>query len=535
MSATVDGLSEAIEMAKRGRQSMVKCLAHDDGTASVHVSPGTAGQPVTIRCHANCETEDVLRAAGVEWADVCAPLEQSVTTTDEWTPKGPASHIYTYHDEEGHPLYQALRVPLAGGRKHFFQRHFQGEKTIWNLNGVRRVLYRLPSLLKAKDAGQDIWLFEGEKDVETAVLDNLTATCNPMGAGSGKWLPEYTETLRGCRVHIVADADEVGREHARQVAEALTGADCDVTIYESPLGKDYTDHRSQGGTVETLVITYRSDSRRNTRPEYGIRQMVGTDFSGGVEIIPGYFAEANVAIIVGPEGFGKSLLMRQMAVQCAAGINPFTSAVMEPLRTMFIDGENPEHQQVLDWRKLDRLATRYRRGVEIENDALTIIAAWEDAPSLITQSGTSWLMERITAHQPQICFLGPVSDLVDGKLSDDDVVRKFKRVLYKARAICGTAFIVEHHSPHRMQGDKTREMRPYGSSVFRRFPDFGYGIQPTQDQGMFELAPFRGARVRDRAWPDRLRWGNPSSMEWPWEFGEDVAGSVSVGNFGQGA
>jgi replicative DNA helicase len=299
--------------------------------------------------------------------------------------------------------------------------------------------------------------------------------------------------------------------------------------------KDYYDHRSAGGTMSSLVVTAKSERARETRPAYGIRTMIDTDFSAGREIIPGHFAEANICLLVGPEGFGKSLFMRQMAMQCAAGINPFTSADMEPLKVLYVDGENPEHQQKLDWVRLDYLARRHRNGIEVPDENLTIIAAWEDAPNLVSPNGEAWFNERVTAFRPDICFLGPVSDLVDGKLSDDDVVRKFKRALYRARAICGTAFVVEHHSPHRMQGDKTREMRPYGSSVFRRFPDFGYGLQPKQEPGEFELAPFRGARVRSRAWPTDLRWGSPNSNEWPWEFVPDVRGSVTVGNFGGGA
>lgn len=535
MSTTAPDLATAVDWAKRGQQSMVKCLAHEDGTASVHVSPGTE-QPVTIRCHANCDTQDVLAASGLDWAEVCKPLEQSMWTGEEWTPAGPASHVYSYHDDQGNILFQALRIPQANGSKRFMQRHQQGDgRWAWNLEGVPRVLYRLPSILAAKERGHDIWFFEGEKDVETAVMDGLHATCNPMGAG--KWMPEYSETLRGCRVRIVADNDNPGREHARAVAEALVAVDCEVIVYETMMEgcKDYSDHRARGGTTDTLTVTWQSEVKRNTRPEYGIRDFIRTEFEMGREIIPGHFAQANIALVVGPEGFGKSLFLRQIAVQCAAGINPFTSADMEPLRVLYIDGENPEHQQKLDWSKLDYLARRHKDGDDVANENLRIIAAWEDAPSIISTPGQSWLMERITAIQPDLCIIGPLSDVVEGSLSDDDVARKVKRSLYKARAICGTGFMIEHHSPHRMQGDKTREMRPYGSSVFRRFPDFGYGLQPTDTEGEFGLVPFRGARVRSRAWPTRMRWGVAQSMEWPWEFVPDVAGSVTVGNFGAGA
>lgn len=531
MSRVAPDLGTAIDMAKRGQESMVKCPGHDDGTASLHVSPGQ-DQPVTLRCMALCENEAILAAAGIEWSEVCRPLEQSMSTDQVRTSQGTASHVYQYHDEEGRVLYQSLRVPLAGGRKTFMQRHPVGDQWVWNMQGVRRVLYRLPSILRAKEQGRTIWLFEGEKDVETAVLDGLDATCNPMGAG--KWHESFSETLSGCDICIVADNDSPGQAHARSVRESLEAKDCRVTVLETKMEgcKDYSDHRSRGGTWETLTVTYQTEHVGASRPEYDIREMINTDFATGREIIPGHFAAANICLLVGPEGFGKSLFMRQLAVQCAAGINPFTSADMEPLKVLFIDGENPESQQKMDWVTLDYLARRHRDGANVIDGNLKIIAAWEDPPDLVSPGGLEWFCERITSVQPDICFLGPVSDLVDADVADSGVVRKFKKTLYKARAICGTGFVVEHHSPHRMQGDKTREMRPYGSSVFRRFPDFGYGLQPTDEPGRFELSPFRGARVRARAWPEDLRWGTPGSMEWPWEFSPAIGGSVTVGNFG---
>ena len=69
---------------------------------------------------------------------------------------------------------------------------------------MRRVLYKLPEIVKAKS----IFVVEGEKDVETSRKLVFAATCNPHGAGT--WRPEYADDLRGKRVAIVADADDQG-------------------------------------------------------------------------------------------------------------------------------------------------------------------------------------------------------------------------------------------------------------------------------------------------------------------------------------
>ena len=99
--------------------------------------------------------------------------------------------------------------------------------------------------------------------------------------------------------------------------------------------------------------------------------------------------------------------------------------------------------------------------------------------------------------------MGPVQNLV-GNVKDDEVVRKFKHAINTARSICGTAFGIEHHALHRAPGDKERQMRPYGSSLFMKWPDFGYGLKPTEEEDRLRPLSFRRPRVRSRAWPERL-------------------------------
>jgi hypothetical protein len=460
---------------------------------------------------------------------VCNPLDSTGVTEQTWTPAGDASHVYDYTDENGTLLFQALRVTLPGGGKRFFQRRPDATAAkgwAWNLQGVRRVLYRLPELIRSIEGGHTIYIPEGEKDVEALRRDGYRATCNPMGAG--KWLPEFVPLFEGATVVIISDADDPGRKHAREVRDSLLEVAAHVTIVESTLAnaKDYSDHRAKGGTVETMAVTFTTVEQAKDVGGIGLRQMVEAEWDMGTEIIPGHLAQANVVLLTGFEGHGKSTMMRQMAVQCAAGINPFTLAPMPPLRVMYVDAENPEHQQVLDWRKLDRLATRHI-GRPIDNEQLVILSEWMAEPDLTTTDGQAWLFERIQAYTPDICFMGPVQNLVSRDVKDDEVVRKLKKAVNAARAIRGTAFIIEHHAPHRMAGDPERSTRPYGSSLFQKWPDFGYGLKPTRDaQEVYEVHPNRKPRVRSRAWPAMARWGARDSLEWPWMFEDDVRGSV---------
>jgi len=157
---------------------------------------------------------------------------------------------YDYHDERGELLFQVLRRP----GKRFVQRRPDGAGGwVWKLDGVRRVPYRLPELVAA-DSTKTVWIVEGEKDVDTLHRRGLVATCNPHGAGKWRGVEGAArDTLRGRDVVVVADADEPGRTHAREVAASLRGHARGIRVVEAPRGKDVSEHLALGGTLEQLL------------------------------------------------------------------------------------------------------------------------------------------------------------------------------------------------------------------------------------------------------------------------------------------
>jgi hypothetical protein len=122
--------------------------------------------------------------------------------------------------------------------KDFRQRRPEGKGWIWNLDGVRRVLYRLPKVIEAIALERPIAITEGEKDADRLCALGVTATTNPGGAdkgkGSRKWRPEYTEMLRGADVILVGDNDDVGRAFMCKIAAALRGAARRVRVIDLP-------------------------------------------------------------------------------------------------------------------------------------------------------------------------------------------------------------------------------------------------------------------------------------------------------------
>lgn len=166
---------------------------------------------------------------------------------------------YDYVDESGKLLFQTVRY--ASGKPRFHQRQPDGKGDwIWSIINpyVRRVLYRLPELL-GEDEEEIVWLAEGEKDVDRMRATGFASTCNPMGAE--KWLPEYSEVLRGRRVAVLADNDEAGRKHTAQISASLDGVAASIKIIELPgLEKekdDISDWFNLGHTADELIELYR--------------------------------------------------------------------------------------------------------------------------------------------------------------------------------------------------------------------------------------------------------------------------------------
>jgi hypothetical protein len=125
---------------------------------------------------------------------------------------------YDYTDEHGARLYQVVRY---ANPKDFRQRRPDGQGGwIWNLHGVRPVLYHLPEVLEAIAVEQVICVAEGEEDVHALGRHGYTATCNSGGAK--KWLHAHSQALDGAAdVVIFGDNDEQGRAHVAQVDASL--------------------------------------------------------------------------------------------------------------------------------------------------------------------------------------------------------------------------------------------------------------------------------------------------------------------------
>jgi hypothetical protein len=219
-----------------------RCPAHQ-GTSdnSLHITPTERG--IVLHCFAECPQEAVVQALGLTMADLFLPPTRR--------PDLQIVRTYDYVDATGTLRYQTVRMQP----KAFRQRQpdtAQPGRWLWHLRGVELVLYHLPAVLQAVRDETPIYIVEGEKDADTLTRGGYTATCNAMGAK--KWHANYTHTLRGAHVVLLADHDATGAQHVALLARELLGHVASLKVItalhtEAP-GSDVSDWVAAGGTTD---------------------------------------------------------------------------------------------------------------------------------------------------------------------------------------------------------------------------------------------------------------------------------------------
>jgi len=241
-----------------GREWKARCPAHDDRTPSLSIAEGKDGRALLVCRSHNCPPEAICAGRGIRLADLFVGRNGDSKARRI----SRVAEAYDYMDENGALLYQNVRLDP----KDFKMRRPNGRGGwIKNLDGVRRVLYRLPEVI----AADSLLVVEGEKDVHAAEKLGFVAT------SSKQFRPEFAELLRGKRVAIIADADDAGRKTAKDVARALTGKVTSLKLCELPgAGKDLSHWAEAGGTKEALAGFI--ECRPEWKPELEWREIFHT-------------------------------------------------------------------------------------------------------------------------------------------------------------------------------------------------------------------------------------------------------------------
>lgn len=325
-----------------------------------------------------------------------------------------------------------------------------------------------------------------------------------------------TRTATGARIDHHMIVDLVGRgipSNAETYADDIREA-ARVRRISDALAKANQMVR-EGDTSDTIgaalaaAIDPPREEEEAVEDAMTLDEFVSQDLPPEEWIIPGLLTKGDRTIITGAEGLGKTQLIRQIAICTAAGIHPFTFQRFQPKRVLYVDCENPKRIMV------NKLA-EIRKFLELRDmstDDRMWIKRFPQGLDLAQVSDRLLLRSLCRAFRPDMLIIGPVYKLYvgGGQEKDEALARQVTSAMDKLREEFGFALILEHHAGHGQQGQR-RSTRPFGSSLWLRWPEFGIGLaradmhpSPNDPPGKryVDVQHWRGARD-ERDWPEEL-------------------------------
>ena len=126
---------------------MARCPAHDDRKPSLSIKDAGNGRTL-IHCHAGCAPKQILKAMGLEMADL-------------FPEKGKATIAarYVYLDDQNQKVLRVTRLEPKG----FYQEGYRNGA--WDRAAPKgKLLYRLPEIMK--NLQKPVYVVEGERDAD---------------------------------------------------------------------------------------------------------------------------------------------------------------------------------------------------------------------------------------------------------------------------------------------------------------------------------------------------------------------------------
>lgn len=241
--------------------------------------------------------------------------------------------------------------------------------------------------------------------------------------------------------------------------------------------------------------------------------------------IPGLLRVGWRAIIVAAEGSGKSICSSQIALCAGQGIHPFTFDPIEPITTLFVDLENPDEHIDLRGRMMRQPLMRSANGM-YQADRTWL---WHQpgGMNIRTRPGRAGLEAAISEVRPQLVVIAPVYKMFRTKPGETDEMAAgdVQNILDDLRTRYGFALLMEHHAPKGVT--KARDMVPFGSSLWLRWPEIGKALLPAENPGDLIVDVFRADRM-PCSWPDRLDRG--THMPWQGYYKGGIAATRQIEN-----
>lgn len=259
------------EIKKRyGTKAQCRCPAHDDKHASLTI---TKGRKCTLfYCHAGCNVDDILKAAGIEKKDTfydVEPRSPNWKAYVEGREKRRIEAVYNYVSINGG--YAFTKVRLEG--KKILYGVLQNERFTYGLQGRNRrelkaIYGSVQAINKAISESKPIFIPEGEKDADTLKSKGYTAVTY---GGVNDWQQDFAGLFKNANVIILADNDEPGKHVASVIQRNLQGIAKStrviVPVPDMPKG-DITDYFNAGHSKAEFeqMINQKSTVKESVRP-----------------------------------------------------------------------------------------------------------------------------------------------------------------------------------------------------------------------------------------------------------------------------
>lgn len=330
-------------LKKSGQGYMTCCPAHEDDNPSLSICENP--DKILVNCFAGCTTEVICSSLGLKVSDLFDKSRTEFLETSRI--------VYLYRDEHGHEIYRKIRVePGSNGKaKDFFCEHTENGLVIKNLKGCRKVLYRLPELIKAISNDQPVFLVEGEKDADKLYECGLSATTS---IDSLSWLNEFTELLTNADIVILYDMDKTGFARRDLLCQKLNGKVKRLRVvtlpgleYQESHGKDISDWLASGNTsiglLEILSKTpdYVTQVAKSKILAVTVEDFLKMELPEREIILTPFLPSQGLCLLYAKRGVGKTHVALGIAYAVAVGGKFLKWEAVKPRKVLYIDGEMP--------------------------------------------------------------------------------------------------------------------------------------------------------------------------------------------------
>lgn len=427
------------------RNNKTRCFLHDgDKNPSLQVySDGW-------KCFACGEHGDVVDL-------VSRYLKVSISEAARWLQGEPASPAQRGQPEREHiyPGGQLKKVIYRkpDGSKYACWLHLEGGT--WKKGRGAAP----PSLYIAGKISGAVFVVEGEKDADIIYRLGFDAVSGENGAGRGKWLPEYTQQLRGVDVVIFQDNDQVGCAYAQETASALYGTAASVKVLdlstawpEIPEKGDVSDliaHFGDKAACRMIIKLMGETPAWEPAPDPFLSCFKSLDSfteEAATWLVDGWIPEGQITLLAADGGIGKTTLWCNVIAAISSGgrciLDP-PGYQRKPQKVAFLTTEDSVRKKL---KKKLRLA-----GATMSNIITPDFLADKEGVLRGLKFG-SQEMERFIRHfRPALCVFDPVQGFIppDVNMGSRNAMRDCMAPLISLGEETGTTFLVVCHTNKR--------------------------------------------------------------------------------------